>query len=264
MSQKRKRSPEQQSDQKGSSAVFRSAPIEDRSSKFVGYFSPSLKPKDLQQLDEFASASHKMLAWRRESNQQAINGSTKYVTDNDDDGEKYGGKKIEKVLQSMQVSGACVVARWYGGVLLGPVRFDHIENCAKEAVKKWQDSVIEEGTKRLKAEVDAHDKEVVVNVLAERDESITVLRTMAAEKEQAVKQAKAAEDDSAGLPVSDESKPNALEVRNSPDYAAMPLEQLKKIEKARDATLSFLLKRIDKAEAELKTRDSDGKEEECS
>ena len=36
------------------------------------------------------------------------------------------------------------------------------------------------------------------------------------------------------------------------DYSAMPLDRLRALDKARDATLSFLLTRIDKAEADLK------------
>jgi hypothetical protein len=35
------------------------------------------------------------------------------------------------------------------------------------------------------------------------------------------------------------------------DYSVMTLDRLRALEKARDATLSFLLKRIDKAELEL-------------
>ena len=112
MSQKRKRSPGPQQEPEEQTNVFRSAAIDDRSSKFIGLYSPSLKPKEVQGLQEIASASHKILAWRRESNQQSITGGTKYVTDSDDDGEKYGGKRIAKVLENMQVKGACVVARW--------------------------------------------------------------------------------------------------------------------------------------------------------
>ena len=260
MSLKRKRSQERQWEHSDANGVFHSDPIDDRSSTFVGYFSPLIKPKDLQSLGDISSASHKILAWRRESNQQSITGGTKHVTDHDDDGEKYGGKRIERVLQSMQVSGACVVARWYGGVLLGPVRFDHIENCAKGAVKRWQDSVIEEGTKKLKAEMDGHDKEKLVKTLEERDQSIGVLRALAVEKEDKLKWAKAGEEQPGdgvrdGRETNGEPKRSAVDAKSTLDYTVMALEQLKKLEKARDATLSFLLKRIDKAEADLASLD---------
>lgn len=46
----------------------------------------------------------------------------------DDDGEKYGSDAILRVLEKQgQVDKAVVVSRWFGGTLLGRVRFDHIE-----------------------------------------------------------------------------------------------------------------------------------------
>lgn len=250
MSEKRKRSPEESQ----SSAVFRSAPIEDRASKFVGYFSPALKHKDLQGLDEIRSADHKILSWRRESNQQSITGGTRYTTDHDDDGEKYAGKRVAKVLDSMQVVGACVVARWYGGVLLGPVRFDHIEECAKEAVQKWKDSVVAEQSKKRKVEEDAILHKKLVAVLTERDQSVAVLRSLAQEKEEKLKKAMAKGGDKDAEPtktVVSSSQQSTTDGKPAMDYGSMTLDRLKALEKARDATLAFLLKRIDKAELEL-------------
>lgn len=244
MSQKRKRS-EEPPDHNN---VFRSATIEDRSSTFIGIFSPTLKPKELQSLDEIKSASHKVLAWRRESNQQSITGGTKYTIDHDDDGEKYAGKKVEKVLDGMQVIGSCVVARWYGGVMLGPARFEHIETVSREAIQKWKDSVAEEHAKRRKVEADAAESKRLVKTLAERDQSISVLRALALEKEEKLRRVKAASDRE-DAPVG-EAKP-ADGSKPAIDYATLPLERLKMMEKAKDATLSFLLKRIDKAEVEL-------------
>jgi hypothetical protein len=257
MSQKRKRSQESEQDTPN---VYRSAPIEDRSSRFTGYFSPSLKPKELQNLDEIKSASHKILASRRESNQQSITGGTKYTTDHDDDGEKYAGKTVAKLLNNMQVVGACVVARWYGGVLLGPIRFEHIETCAREAVQKWKDSVAEEHAKKRKLEQDEVDMKRLVGVLAERDQSIVVLRQLAVEKEEKLKAALVGTKEADGA-VNGDAEPAGASVKDEQSavtnskptiaYATMPLDRLKALEKARDATLSFLLKRIDKAELEL-------------
>ena len=112
MSLKRKKSPELPAETSTDTNLFWSSAIEDRSSRFIGVYSPTLKPKELQNIEEINTASHKILGWRRESNQQSINKSKQYVTGFDDDGEKYGGKKVEKVLQETQVSGSCVVARW--------------------------------------------------------------------------------------------------------------------------------------------------------
>lgn len=269
MSQKRKRVADHVQDdgvEVKEAAIFRSAPIEDRSSTFIGLYSPSLKPKELQKLEEIASASHKILAWRRESNQQSITGDVRYTTYFDDDGEKFGGKKIAKVLDNRQVAGSCVVARWYGGVLLGPARFEHIEKCAMEAVKKWQHSVAEEKSKRRKLEEEAAEEAKLIRVLAERDQSISVLRTLAAEKEDQARLAKASterpdEDESSTQPNGQASRQTTATTsgaKSTIDYSIMPLDRLKALEKARDATLAFLLKRIDKAEADLASTNDNG------
>ena len=253
MSQKRKREADEPSDD--TISIFRSSePIEDRDSTFIGLFSPDLKPKELQNLPEIKSASHKILAWRKESNQQSITGTTKYSTDSDDDGEKYAGKKVEKVLISMQVTGACVVARWYGGTLLGPVRFEHVENCAREAVKRWQESVREERAKKVKVEQDEKDRVRLVKALGERDGSIEVLRKLAVEKEEALKRLQEGTGDIVddGVVSSQGAKSVSSPRKPAMDYSSLAVDRLLTLEKGRDATLGFLLKRIDKAEAELK------------
>lgn len=265
--QKRKRSDEggATDDTCSEPSVFRSSPIEDRDSTFVGYFSPTLKPKDIQSRDEINSASHKILGWRRESNQQSITKAKQYTTGHDDDGEKYGGSKVEKVLINMGVTGSCVVARWYGGTMLGPVRFTHMEESARAAVRAWQDHVAGERTKKRKVEEEAQEKDKLVKVLAARDQSIVVLRALATEKEQKVKDMATAGEsktkainDGLEAPVVVDATANTSPPKKEPapstpaiNYDPMPVERLRSLEKARDATLAFLLKRIDKAEAEL-------------
>ena len=96
-----------------------------------------------------------------------------------------------------------------------------------------------------------------------------MLRALAAEKEENVRSAnarsasiKSAKDDlkqqnqdsvnsQTNGKVTLQSQSAATEAKPTLDYAAMTLDRLKTLEKQRDATLSFLLKRIDKAEAEL-------------
>jgi len=264
MAQKRKHSPDPSPDIAPTDDVFRSEPIDDRSSTFIGYYSPTLPAEELQRLEEFKSASHKILAWRKESNQRSIIGNkTQYDVGHDDDGEKDGGKRVEKVLEMMRVGGACVVARWYGGKMLGPVRFSHMEDCARGAVQKWLDHEAQEQVKRRKVVQDVADKEKLVQALADRDQSITVLRALAVEKEEKVKneivggvRAMTSADGKAPEGLEDEkaSKRRAPSALATPavDYSAMVIERLRALDKARDATLSFLLKRIDKADADLK------------
>ncbi|EME89208.1 uncharacterized protein MYCFIDRAFT_89674 [Pseudocercospora fijiensis CIRAD86] len=202
----------------GEADLFQSEPIEDRKSTFVAYFSPSLKPKDLQNLPVIANADHKILAWRKESNQQSITKAKQYVTGSDDDGEKYAGKKVEKVLEALQAEGACVVARWWGGIMLGPVRFTHIESCARDAVRECQTQRAEAQMKKRRMEQEKVEHAQLAKALVEHPPKTEIPTSSA--------------------------KP-------AMDYTAMPLDRLRALDKARDATIGFLLKRIDKAEADL-------------
>lgn len=57
--------------------------------------------------------------------------------DKEDDGERWGGDRVLKVAREEGASDVLViVSRWYGGELLGPVRFDHIENAARAALQE--------------------------------------------------------------------------------------------------------------------------------
>jgi putative IMPACT (imprinted ancient) family translation regulator len=224
----------------GPQEVFRSDPIEDRSSTFVAYYSPSLKPKELlSRLPEIETADHKIVGYRRESNQQSITKATQYVTGSDDDGEKFAGKRVENVLSALQVVGSVVVARYYGGVLLGPVRFTHIETCARDAVRNWQASL-----KRRKLEADeALEQQRLSRLLADRDQSIDVLRKLHLQKE---RDCRAAQGQADGETPTSSSQSGV-------DYTSMPVERLRKLETARDATIAFLLRRIDEADSVLAT-----------
>lgn len=224
-----------------------SAAIHDRESKFVAAYSPSLKPKELQALDEISSATYKIVGWRKESNQQSINKAKIYVTASDDDGEKYAGKKIEKVLEASGVSGACVVARWWGGTMLGPARFQHIETAAKEAIDRYREQETERQSKKRRLEEELIEHSRLAKSLTERDQSIVVLRALADSKEKLVQDGTAKEDTIAWSTTCRDEKA-IIEPKPEIDYAAMPLQRLRALAKARDATISFLLKRIDKAE----------------
>jgi len=263
MAQKRKHSSEAPEKASLGPTIFRSAPIEDRDSTFIGLYSPDLSPKELQKLLELKSASHCMLAWRRESNQQSLTSNKQYVTGHDDDGEKYGGKKVEQVLINMKVTGACVVARWYGGTMLGQVRFAHIENSASEAVRQWTNHIGEQQAKKRKIEEEVVEKDKLVKALAKRDQSIGVLRALASEKEKLAKEAAETGNGAVGgvngqaiivdatrdtVPTPPRPEPGS---QAGIDYNGMSVERLRALDKARDATLAFLLKRIDKAELEL-------------
>lgn len=225
MSQKRKRSlsPPPNSD------IFQSSPITDRSSTFLAFFSPFHTAKELQSQHSISSATHKIAAWRKPSSQRALNSQPVLEISHDDDGEKYGGKTLEKVLVSANVEGAIVVARWYGGVWLGPVRFEHMKACAWDAIAGWRETV----NKRRKGEDEAEIRKRLVRELPERDSSITVLRGLLAEKTKGP---------------SSEAKTRSSPAK-VPDYNKLLLPALQKLEQVRDATIAWILKEIEKAEA---------------
>ena len=229
MSQKRARSPSPTP--VSPSRIFRSSPIEDRSSRFIAFYSPTLAAKELQAHIDLKSASHRIAAWRIPSSQYALDAKRLLEIGHDDDGEKYGGKALEKVLVETEVEGAIVVARWYGGVMLGPVRFDHIKNCARDAILQWS-SERERSAKKAKVQEDEAERKRLIEILPERDQSISVLRDLLAEKNQP----------SSSAPGEKRSP------AKTPNYSTLPLATLEKLEQVRDATIGWILKQIEKVE----------------
>jgi hypothetical protein len=221
--------------------VFKSAKVDEQTSSFIGAFSPSISVKDLQKLPEFRTASHKIAAWRKHSRQKSLMPDSKILYDlgHDDDGEKWAGGRLQNVLNDTQAEGVVVVARWYGGQNIGPIRFTHIENCAKEAIWKWKvastQHAKEAASKKQKVDQESKRQELVKN-LQERDFNIFTLRKLLAEK-------KAKLEDTEPAPPTPQ-KPQA--------YEKMAMDALARVDKARDATIAFILKQIDKVEEELK------------
>lgn len=229
MSQKRARSVSPDTP----SLTFRSSSIEDRSSTFIAIYSPTLAAKELQANSEFKSASHRMTAWRKPSNQRSINAPPILDTGHDDDGEKYGGKTLEKLLVETDTEGALVVARWYGGVMLGPVRFDHIKNCARDAIVQWSRDR-QSSAKKAKVRSDDEAERIrLIQTLPERDHSMTVLRDLLAEK------SRKSSSNPAGM---------TSPAKKTLEYSALPLATLGKLELVRDATIGWLLEQIEKVE----------------
>jgi putative IMPACT (imprinted ancient) family translation regulator len=241
--------------------TFRSGAVKDRGSTFIALFSPTAPTEDLQGQSDFKTATHRIAAWRKLSAQRALLSGPRhrlFDTGHDDDGEQYAGKRLEKVLTELNVVGAVVVARWYGGILLGPARFTHIENCAREAIEKWRMSTVtgkEEvdhpaAQKRKLVDNEAR-RSALVRVLEERDHSISVLRGLLQEK---TEEAAPVEMDGKYSSMKDAAvtpttvTPTAVTPTKAPNYSTMALPALERLEKARDATISWILKEIEKAE----------------
>ncbi|KAI4155126.1 MAG: hypothetical protein LQ340_001200 [Diploschistes diacapsis] len=231
---------------------------------------PQALKKHLKSLPETAAATHHILAWRvlqaesttlaKHFQPTSTNAGPKapaLESGSDDDGERYGGRHVLKVLEAEGAQGALVVARWYGGIMLGPVRFTHIEDMARQAIREWRrdNGGWEQGLKAaeqkrpklLSNEGSEGEKARLVGELVERDANIVVLRDLLREKREGPAKAKSEQNgghhgDEVGL-----SQP-ASSLAKKVDYAGMALEALQRIDRARDSTVAFLLKKIDEAE----------------
>ncbi|KAK6542135.1 hypothetical protein TWF694_007902 [Orbilia ellipsospora] len=233
-----------------SSALYVSKTLEDRASTFTAYFSPTAPSRQLQSHPDLATASHRILAWRKPSaSQKTLTGLPTFSTGSDDDGENFAGKKLLRLLDDYKVEGSLVVARWYGGKMLGPVRFQHIEAVAKEAIRAYLadksgggSGADGESAKKVKvsAEDEKKQKEELIEELRNRDESIVVLRDLLDQK-----MGKTRND---GEAVKSSQTGDGTVKTKTIDYASLPLERLKQLDKARDNTVAFLLKKIDQVE----------------
>ncbi|CAM9628217.1 unnamed protein product [Scytosiphon promiscuus] len=82
----------------------------------------------LMENGKIARATHNVAAWRVWDKVRGVQ-----LHDNDDDGESAAGSRLAHM---MAITGAqnvvVVVSRWFGGIHLGPDRFKHINNAARE------------------------------------------------------------------------------------------------------------------------------------
>ncbi|XP_062869263.1 protein IMPACT [Trichomycterus rosablanca] len=109
-------------------------PITDRRSTFQPHLALVVTPKQVQGVldklyenKKIASATHNIYAYRIYCEDKNT-----FLQDCEDDGETAAGGRLLHLLQILDVRNVLVVvSRWYGGILLGPDRFKHINNCAR-------------------------------------------------------------------------------------------------------------------------------------
>jgi hypothetical protein len=203
-----------------------SAPIEDRKSKFIGYFIPLTHQSTLarhrtllESLPELKLADHKIMAWN-------IGQSTGF----DDDGEKWAGRKVLDILTTSDDEGLLCVVRWYGGIMLGPARFDHIVHVAADALATYHLSqkkspIMTTPTRtapKIMENIEDEERTKLMRMLGGKDMTVDSLRTMIVAK-------KAERGES---PVSSPVKEKR--------YDRMGVEGLKRLLTARDATIKSL------------------------
>jgi hypothetical protein len=110
---------------KKSTFVARSIPVSSPSEAMSALRKLLAENKDLQE------ASHNIVAWRVQSD----NGGIK--EESEDDGEEGGGKHVLGVMRANDVVGMLlVVTRWYGGIMLGPARWDLMSQVSRDALSQ--------------------------------------------------------------------------------------------------------------------------------
>ncbi|XP_036378512.1 protein IMPACT isoform X1 [Megalops cyprinoides] len=108
--------------------------ITDRRSTFQPHLAPVVTSRQVKMVldklyenKKIASATHNIYAYRIYCEDRQT-----FMQDCEDDGETAAGGRLLHLLQILDVRNVMVVvSRWYGGILLGPDRFKHINNCAR-------------------------------------------------------------------------------------------------------------------------------------
>ncbi len=115
---------------------FHSSSIIDRKSKFVAHAKKATTKEEAEafwrkvQATE-KGATHNVLAYRIQSSDGNI------IEEYHDDGETYAGNRVLTLLKTLDAKNVVVVVtRWFGGQLLGPIRFEHILKCSREVLDK--------------------------------------------------------------------------------------------------------------------------------
>lgn len=118
--------------------IMHGEPITDRKSTFQGHLA-SISSRnqadqvlaELKKSRKIANAAHNVMAYRIYNEE-----NNAYIQDCDDDGENAAGSRLLHLLQIIDARNVIVVVtRWYGGLLLGPDRFKHYNNCARDLLQ---------------------------------------------------------------------------------------------------------------------------------
>ncbi|XP_064559559.1 protein IMPACT isoform X1 [Zonotrichia leucophrys gambelii] len=115
-------------------------PITDRRSTFQAHLAPVVTTRQVKRVLEklyenkkIASATHNIYAYRIYCEDKQT-----FLQDCEDDGETAAGGRLLHLMQILNVHNVLVVvSRWYGGILLGPDRFKHINNCARNVLVEY-------------------------------------------------------------------------------------------------------------------------------
>ncbi|ESK97310.1 hypothetical protein Moror_17741 [Moniliophthora roreri MCA 2997] len=132
--------------------IATSQEIRDRGSTFVARIYHSKTPEEARSCINYVRdvvhaskpATHEISAWRcmvPKPGKTGLGGPDDFElkSGNNDDGERWASTRVMKVMEAQAVIDAVVVvSRWYGGEMLGPIRFTHIETCTFEVCRPFK------------------------------------------------------------------------------------------------------------------------------
>lgn len=208
--------------------IGQSQKIEDRASVFQSFFIPIRSPNEISSfVKRFRQSSlcdgvdHAILAYR------VLEPGAGLELGADDDGERFASKKLADLLELMDVYGLVIVIRHYGGIMLGPIRFQHITQCAREAIMDYR---------RVKS-IQAAEADRTRRLLAARDKTIATLREITRKKREDL----ANEEGAKGLLPPDATQSTTAGSQEPPkDYSEYDLIVLRRLLVARDMTIKSL------------------------
>ncbi|WVQ97831.1 hypothetical protein IAU59_004946 [Kwoniella sp. CBS 9459] len=123
--------------------IISSEPIVDRKSTFVGH---AVRVTDEREVPlvihellsdrKIAKAAHPAIFAYRIAKEVGGAAGKVYNTDYDDDGETAAGARLKHLIEILELENVLVVVtRWFGGIHLGPDRFKHINQAARDALE---------------------------------------------------------------------------------------------------------------------------------
>eukprot|EP00887_Chlorella_sp_A99_P002656 scaffold6.g2656.t1 len=121
--------------------IVHGEPFTEKRSTFQAHLAPATSMEQVEAFMEILlhnnkirQATHNIMAYRIEraaSTAAGASAAPSFLQDWDDDGEDAAGGRLLHMMQLADCRNVVVVvSRWYGGILLGPARFAHINNAA--------------------------------------------------------------------------------------------------------------------------------------
>jgi hypothetical protein len=120
-------------------------PVHDRKSTMLGRAIKITSNEELaaaleciKQDKHLQKAAHPQI-WAARYRQVSEDGSERIIAEHDDDGETGAGSRLAFLLEVTKATDVLVVVtRWFGGILLGDVRFKHISTAARDALDRGE------------------------------------------------------------------------------------------------------------------------------